>query len=120
MALLTVQTIDRAGTTLTLAAATVTVGDTAVVSDDGRHFIYIFNGSGGSINVTVTAQTTSARQDGAGIVAVADIVKAVAAGATAIIPVLPDFIKTNDAKVTFVCSAVTTVTVAVVKLPKLA
>ncbi len=120
MALLTVQTIDRAGTSLALAAATVTTGDTAVVADDGRHAIVVNNGSGGSINVTVTAQTTTARQDGAGLVAVADIVKAVAAGATAIIPVLPDFIKTNDGKVTFVCSAVTTVTVGVIRLPKLA
>lgn len=120
MAVLTVNTIARAGSTITYVTPTVTVGDQFVAADDQRHAILVKNGSGAPINVTVTAQTTQARLDGAGVVTVSDIVTAVAAGADAIIPVMPDFIKTNDGKVQVLCSAITTVLIAAVRLPRLA
>lgn len=120
MALLTVQEIDRDGITVTTVTPTASTGDTFVAADDGRHFILIDNGSGASINVTVAKQVSTARQDGAGAVAVADIVAAVAAGAKALIPVLPAFIRTNDGIVQVTCSSVTTVEIAAVKLPRLA
>ena len=120
MATLTVQEIAVGGSSLTMSTPTATTGDDAVVSDDQRYAILVNNGSGGSINVTVTAQTSLAQQVGAGVQSVANLVKAVADGAEALIPILPDFIRTNDGKVQFVCSAVTTVGVAVVHLPRLA
>lgn len=120
MAVLTVNTIARAGSIIAYVTPTITVGDQFVAADDMRHFVMVKNGSGSSINVTIAAQTTQARQDGAGVVAVADIVTAVAAGADAMIPVLPDFIKANDGKVQVTCSAVTTVSIAAVKLPRIA
>lgn len=121
MATLTVQNIDKDGITPTLSAATASTGDQAVVADDGRHFLLVNNGSGGSINVTVTAQRATSPQNGVGPdVAVSSIVHAVAAGGVGLIPILPAFIRTNDGIVQFVCSAVTTVTLGVIKLPRLA
>lgn len=120
MATLTVQDIAAAGTSLGVVTPTASTGDDFVASDDQRHGILVVNGSGSPINVTVSAQTTQAQQVGAGVQAVADIVKAVAAGAVAIIPVLPAFIRNNDAKVEVLCSSVTDVDIAVFKLPRLA
>lgn len=119
MALLTVQAVDKDGISLTTVTPTASTGDTAQVSDDQRHAIVVFNGSGGSVNVTVNSQVATARQEGVGQIAVSDIVHAVAAGAIAVIPVLPAYIRTNDGLVDFLVSAVTDVEVAVIKLPRL-
>jgi hypothetical protein len=118
MTTLAVNQIAVGGSAITYATPTASVGDDAVVADDQRHALVVKNGSGASINVTMTAQTTQAQQAGAGLQPVANKVLAVAAGADAWIPILPDFIRANDGKVQFVCSAVTTILVAVVKLPR--
>jgi hypothetical protein len=120
MATLSVQPIAVGGSTISYVAPTVTVGDDAVVQDDQRHALVVKNGSGSPINVTMTAQTSQAQQAGAGLQPVANKVTAVPATSDAIIPILPDFIRANDGKVQFVCSAVATVTVAVIRLPRLA
>ncbi|MDY6960311.1 MAG: hypothetical protein SV862_00210 [Pseudomonadota bacterium] len=119
MALLTVQAVDKDGISLTMVTPTASTGDTFVASDDQRHAIVAVNGSGSPVNVTVTAQLENALQQGVGNVAVADIVHAVAAGAVAVIPVMPAFIRTNDGVVQFVVSSVTDVDVAVMRLPRL-
>lgn len=118
MATLAVQTVAVGGSTITYVAPTVTVGDDAVVADDQRHVLVVKNGSGAPINVTMTAQTTLAQQAGAGVQPVANKVTAVPATSDGYIPILPDFIRANDGKMQFVCSAVATVTVAIVKLPR--
>ena len=120
MATLTVQKVAVGGSTITYVAPTITVGDDAVVADDQRHALRVKNGSGAPINVTMTAQTTQAQQAGAGVQPVANKVTVVPANSDADIPILPDFIRANDGKMQFVCSAVATVTVAVVNLPRFA
>lgn len=110
MADLTVQNInDAAGTEITFSAATVTAGDKAILSDD-RAKLLVNNGSGASINVTLDSFQTVQ-----GLTVPARTV-AVAAGKIKAIP-LNKQLNANPAdayKAHFVCSAVTTVTLAVV------
>lgn len=108
MALLTAQTSLRAANDLTFVSATATTGDT--FSNTGKEMILVNNGSGGSINVTIT---TPATVDG---LAVADKVIAVGNTKVACLGPFPKGIyDDNDDLVTFVCSSVSSVTVAVIR-----
>ena len=110
MADLTVQNInDAAGTAITFSAATVTAGDKAILSDD-RSILLVNNGSGGSINVTLDSFKT--------VQGLTVPARVVACPATTIkaIPLYKE-LNGNPAdsnKAHFVCSAVTTVTLAVI------
>jgi hypothetical protein len=108
MAALTVNQISATGLTDALVAA-AGGGDTFV--NDGRTFLEVLNGSGGSINVTFT---TPALVQG---IAVSDPVVAVGAGVRKKIGPFPTELF-NDANgaVGVAYSAVTTVTVGAFKL----
>lgn len=105
MAQLVITPINRLGVLSTTAgvAATATTGDT--FPNDGNTFIEVLNGSGASINVTITpVRTVDGQIPAAKVIAVAAAARAmIGPFATA------DYNDTNGL-VTFVCSAVTTVT----------
>lgn len=106
MATRTAQAVVVGGTTPTYYAATATTGDKVLA--DSRTFVHIKNGSGSSITVTISgAGQTSYLVDNP------DKVYTVA-GTDGWIPMLPEFGDPADGRlVTFVCSAVTSVTFAV-------
>ncbi len=110
MADLTVQNInDPAGTAITFSAATVTAGDKTILADD-RSKLLVNNGSGSSINVTLDSFQTVQ-----GLVVPARVVACPATTIKAI--PLYKALNANPAdsnKAHFVCSAVTTVTLAVI------
>jgi hypothetical protein len=83
MADITVQNAAMAGVALSMGAAAA--NDTVPVQSGERVCLVVANASGGSINVTVTAQTTSATVPGYGSVTLANEVVAVADGATEVI-----------------------------------
>ena len=109
MALLTVTDITRAGVAPTLTAA-AGGGDSFV--NDGRVYLHINNGGGGSITLTVVTQKTV---DGK---AVADDAITVPNGAARIVGPFPPSIY-NDAnqQVQLTYSGVTSVTVNPFRLP---
>jgi hypothetical protein len=114
MALLTVQTIDDLGASVTFAAA-AGGGDTA--PNDGKTAIIVRNGSGASINVTLTPVLTAATLPTGTTATVASRVIAVPAGGAGMIAGLaPAFFNNASGQVAITYSAVTTVTVAVVKI----
>src|SRR5687767_2011294 len=106
---LAVQQVERAGLTPAFTAANV---DGHSSANTGKEALYVTNGSGGSINVTVVTPGTV---DG---LAVADRVIAVPAGQSRIIgpfpPLAYDQPGTNAVHVDF--SAVTSVTVAALRI----
>lgn len=110
MADLTVQNInDQAGTQISFSAATVTAGDKAILSDD-RSKLLVNNGSGSSINVTLDSFKTFQ-----GLTVPARVV-ACPANSIKAIPLNKE-LNANPAdssKAHFVCSSVTTVTLAVI------
>ena len=90
----------------TFSPATVTVGDT--FAPNGRSFVTVKNGSGGSINVTVAVPGNDDFGN-----AKPDLVVAVAAATERDIPInRAEFVDPATNLVTVVCSAVTTVTIA--------
>jgi hypothetical protein len=111
MATLTREAVTEAGLTPTGAAA---AGGGDQFENTGVEYLYVKNGGGGSINVTITAQDTSVTMANYGTLTKADSVVAVAAGATAIIGLFPKSAY-NDANsyVQVTYSGVTSVTVAV-------
>lgn len=116
MAAMSIQTVVDTGLTPSLSAAAN--GDT--VADDGtaRTYVEVANGGGGSINVTVPAQQASVQVPGAGVLAIADIVIAVAAGARKLIgPFTRAYINTAG-NVTLNYSGVSSVTAGAFKLAK--
>jgi hypothetical protein len=121
MATLTVQEVDRDGMNITFSAATSTTGDDFVAADDQRHAVLVRNnGETDTVTVTMSKQTLSAQQVGSGVLSVSDIQQSLAPGAQCIMPVLPNFIRTNDGKVQVTCNTVVQVGIAAIKLPKLA
>lgn len=110
MAALTVQQPTRTGAVITTATPTVTTGDT--FANDGKVWLRVANGSGSSINVTVTAYAAALP----GLVASNNVV-AVAAGAAKDIGPFPPsgFTDPSTGLATVVCSAVTTVTIAALR-----
>lgn len=112
MALLTPQDITRAGLTPTFAAATVTTGDTFV--NDERTFVRVKNASGSAI----TATATVVRQVDGQVVTARTVTVPATTGDVSFGPFpAGDY---NDANniVTVVCSAVTSVTIAAIRLPR--
>lgn len=115
MAELTLQNIDPTG--LNPAYTAVNSSDTMKISTAQRAFLHVKNGSGGSINVTVTAVKTSASVAGVGNVTISDEVVAVPAGEDRMIgPFTEAFINT-DSEVTIGYSATASVTAAALQLP---
>lgn len=110
MATLTVQQISVDGLEAVFSAATASVGDKFLPSD--RTLIEIVNGSGGDITATVTTPGT-----GPGGTAIADKVITVTAGERRHMGPFPrqDWAG-SDGLATVVCSSVTSVTVAALKI----
>lgn len=117
MAALTVQTISKSGVTITPVSATA-LGDT--IADDGkqRTFLEVINGGESSIDVTISKHATSVHAPGLGAVAVSDIVVAVGAGVTKLIGPFPDAYRGANGVIAVGYSAVTSVTVAAIGLPR--
>jgi hypothetical protein len=100
---------DVAGTAIPFVAATITAGDKAILSDD-RSILLVNNGSGSSVNLTLDSFKT--------VQGLTVPARVVACPATTIkaIPLYRD-LNANPAdsnKAHFVCSAVTSVTLAVI------
>lgn len=118
MAALTVQPVAFGGLAESFASAGVS-GDT--IADDGkqRTFLEVNNGSGGSINVTITAVDTSKVVDGIGTVTVADKVVAVGASARKLIGPFTKAYRDGTGIVSVGYSAVSSVTVRAVRCDRL-
>jgi len=108
MAVLTVQTVSRSGLQPSLAAA---AGGGDSFANTGNEFVYISNGGGGSITLTIVTQSTVDGQ------AVADRTVSVPAGESRFVGPFPTS-HYNDAngRVQLTYSGVTSVTVAICKL----
>ena len=115
MAILTLQEIVAAGFQPSYAA--VNSSDTVKVNSAQRNFLHVKNGSGGSINVTITAVKTSARVQGVGVVTVDDLVVAVPAGEERMIGPFTEAYMDTDGDVTIGYSGTTSVTAGVFSLP---
>ncbi|MEU7831389.1 hypothetical protein [Nonomuraea sp. NPDC049129] len=110
MATRTAQAVTVGGITPTYYAATATTGDKVLAGP--RTFIHLKNGSGGSITCTVSGAGQTAY-----LVDNPDKAYTIAAGAEMWIPMLPEYGDPDDGRlVTFICSAVTTVTFAAVRI----
>jgi hypothetical protein len=119
MAALSVQQVGVAGLTPAYTAAGAG-GDTIPQSSDGRRFLHVKNGGGGSINVTITKQVASVRVPGvASALAISDMVVAVGAGAEKMIGPFSDAYRDGNGNVAITYSGVTTVTVAAIEVPAL-
>jgi hypothetical protein len=115
--LIAVQDIARTGLEPTYTAAT-SGADGDVWQNEGRRtFLHVKNGSGGSIDVTITTPNTV---DG---LAVADLVVAVPAGEERMIGPFPRIYEAYDtdnsieSAIQATYSSVTSLTVAAIKLP---
>jgi hypothetical protein len=109
MALLTRQSAsDLTGATITFSAATVTTGDT-LVGGQSVHLL-VNNASGSPITLTLTTPETVE-----GSLAVADRAITVTNGTIREIPVPSRYNDPTTGLATFICSAVTSVTVAAVQ-----
>lgn len=114
MALLTTQTFNELGATITFAAATVS-GDTISNTGNRQAFILVKNDGGSSIDVTIPAVPSTVRQTQYGTLDVPDIVKSVAAGAVAIIAFPPTDTYADSYVTDITYSDVTSVSVAAVQ-----
>jgi hypothetical protein len=111
MSLLTRQNIVEAGLTPTFSAA-AGGGDT-VSNTDGKTYLHVKNGGGGSITVTITAQTVTKEDPHLGTLTRANIAKVVANGAEAIIgPIKKQSFNNASDIIAITYSGVTSVTVA--------
>jgi hypothetical protein len=116
MATLTRQNLIEAGISITESAADV-AGDKAT-NGDGKTVFLVNNASAGSINVTISEQMADRNDPNYGTLTKSNVVKAVAAGAIAIIgPFAAAAFNDVNGDVNISYSAVTTVTVAALKLP---
>lgn len=107
MAVLTPNVPTTAGTTLTLAAATATTGDTYL--NTGKERIVVDNASGAP--VTVTFKAVKGCNNGGTL---HDVTGSVAAGAREFFaPVDPIFYNDDNGRTQVICSAVTSVTIGV-------
>jgi hypothetical protein len=118
MAALTPQNIVPTKLAPTYSAAS-SGGDT--IADDGtqRTVARVKNASGGSITVTVVAQTTTKVVKGYRTVTVANATISVPAGGDRIIGPFPDCYRDAAGTVSLTYSATASVTVAALKLPRL-
>lgn len=109
MAVLTVNEISRAGVSGALTAA---AGGGDSFANDGRTYLDVNNGSGGSITVTFVTQQTI---DG---LAVADLAVAVGAGVrTKVGPFPPSIYNDANGRVQVTYSGVTSLTVNPFRVP---
>lgn len=99
------------GVVPTSSTPTATTGDT-FDNQRGDLMLRITNGSGSSINATLTAQQTTRPGDGVFPPStISNNVVAIANGATKVIGPIPPAFNDVNGKVTLVCSAVSSVTV---------
>ena len=104
------------GISITESSAGVS-GDKAT-NPDGKTVFIVKNGSGSSINVTVAEQMSDRTDPNFGILTKSNVVKAVAAGAIAVIgPFPPAAFNDANGDVNITYSATTSVTVGAMKLP---
>jgi hypothetical protein len=113
MAVLTAQTITRAGLAPSYAAA-AGGGDTFLDNESGRMFVHAKNGSGGSLTVTMVSQASAPANSGLSKV---DLAVAIPAGQERMIgPVSQNFRHPDTRVVSLTYSGVTDLTVAVLSL----
>lgn len=101
-------------TTPTLAAAS---GGGDAFVNDGRTFLMVTNGGGGSINVTLVVQRANVKVPGAGTVVFTSIVTAVPNGTTRFIAVPTGPYNDANGRVQVTYSGVTSVTVGAFRVP---
>lgn len=88
-------------------------------TNDGRTFIHVKNGDASGITVTVTAQRTSGAVEDMGVLAKSDATGAVAANGDAFFGPFPVRAFNDGAgKAAIGYSAVTSVTVAIIRMPR--
>lgn len=117
MATISVQPVVPAGAAPTYGA--VALSDKFVDDGKQRTFLHVKNGSGSSINVTISKGAFSSRVvPGIGAVAIADQVIAVGAGADKMIGPFSEAYRDATGFVNVAYSAITTVTAAAVSLPR--
>ena len=117
MSTLTIQIIDEDG--LTPSYGAVASGGDQVLNINGDVFVHVKNADATGHTVTIAAQTTSLNVSGMGAVAKANQAVAIAAGAEAMIGPFPTR-AFNDANnyVQLTYDAITSVTIAALRLPK--
>ena len=111
MAALTIQTINGTAAAITTTSAS-SGGDTW--ANTGSEFLYIKNGGGEAVTVTITAQITSVESTTYGTLTKSDVTTSVAAGTSVVLGGFStaSFNDTNgEANITY--SGVTSVTVGV-------
>ena len=120
MAALTVQTVAEAGITPSYASAAAG-GDTAK-NENGDVFLHVKNTNGATRTVTVTAQTTAASPPGMGAMTKANVSVVVPAttGDKMIGPFAPLAFNDSSNNLVITYTAVTGLTIAAVKLPRVA
>jgi hypothetical protein len=118
MALYLRQNMAEAGVSMTLNAATATVGDTAD-NTDGKLIYIIRNGSGGAITASATVVNPPSVNDPAyGVLTKTISALNIANNGIGVLGPFPPSVYNNASnQVTVICSAVTSVTVSPVKLP---
>tara|TARA_R100001480_G_scaffold76433_1_gene86572 strand:+ start:55 stop:402 length:348 start_codon:yes stop_codon:yes gene_type:complete len=111
MALINSQSIVEDGLTTTRTALAATSN---TFTNSGKEFIYINNGSGSSITVTVVTEVTSVENNIYGILAKSNSVVTVAAGVVAMIGTFPvSSYNGDDSIVTFTVSSYTSIEAAI-------
>lgn len=113
MATLTRQKVVIGGLTPSYAACAA--GGDVVTNDDGKTFLHVKNSSGGSLTVTVTAQSTSVNTGTHGTLTVSNVAIAIPAGQERMIGPFPKQAYNNSSKqLAITYSGVTSLTIAAV------
>jgi len=116
MALLTRASLTEAGVVATGVAANA--GGDTVNNADGKAALFIHNGSGGAITVTITVQNASFASDQFGVITKSSIAVVVAAGARAVIAKVPPAAYNNgNGELAITYSGVTSLFVQAISLP---
>lgn len=116
MAVLTVQNVVESGLEVSFVSAAAG-GDQVPNDSSQRTFVWVKNGGGSDITLTVTSQHTSTRAPGFGLVSKASQAITVTAGEDRLIGPFPDAAYNNSSgNVALSYSAVTSVTIAALKL----
>jgi len=118
MATLTRQTLLEAGITPTFVSCAG--GGDQVDNRDGRTFLYVKNGSGGSITVTVSEQIsgTTVEDQNLGTLTKASVAKAIAAGAEAVLgPFKKAAFNDTNGRLQITYSGVTSLTISALAFP---
>jgi len=118
MATLSRQTLSEAGITPTFASCSV--GGDQVDNRDGKTFLYVKNGSGGSITVTVSEQISgnTVEDPNLGTLTKASVAKAIAAGAEAILgPFKKAAFNDTNGRIQITYSGVSSLTISALTFP---